>query len=326
MTVAPIATLPDGRAVQRITLRSEAMTAQVLTLGGIVQDLRLDGVAYPLVLGNPDPAAYLGPSQYWGAIVGRFANRIGNGRFTLDGIDHQTDQNFLDRHMLHGGSDGLDRQIWAIEDVAPDRVTLTVRLPDGHMGFPGTLDVTAHIALRGQALVFDFEARSDAPTPCNLAHHGYFNLDGGGDVRGHQLWIDADRYLPVDQDLIPLPGIAQVSGTVFDFRQPRDIGPSGYDHNFCLNHRPGQRQEVARLTGKTGVAMSIITDAPGLQLYDGRHFDAVPGLDGRSYDAFAGVAMETQLWPDAPNRPDFPDSILRPGDTYRHHVSYGFSL
>lgn len=326
MTVSAIATLPDDRQVQCITLRSDAMMAQILTLGGIVQDLRMEGVSYPLVLGSPDPAAYLGHCRYLGAIVGRFANRIGNARFTLDGTHYRTDRNFLDRHTLHGGTDGLHQQVWAIEDVATDRVALSVGLPNGHMGFPGNLQISAQIALHRQALTFDFVAKTDAPTPCGLTHHGYFNLDGGGDVRGHDLWIDADRYLPVDQDLIPLPEIADVTGTEFDFRQSRQIGLSAYDHNFCLSGTSRKRQEVARLTGRSGLAMSVTTDAPGLQFYDGRHFNGVPGLEGRRYDAFAGVALETQAWPDAPNRPDFPDAILRPGDTYRHHVSYGFSL
>lgn len=326
MTVSTVAALPDGRAVQRITLQADGITAQLLTLGGIVQDLRMDGVAYPLVLGNPDVAAYLDRSRYWGAIVGRFANRIGGGRFSLDGHDYHTDQNFLGRHTLHGGSDGLDQQVWSIEDVAADRVTLSVSLPDGHMGFPGNLRAMARIAVNGQALVFDFTAETDAPTPCNLAHHGYFNLDGGGDVRGHDLWIDADRYLPVDHDLIPLPGIAEVAGTAFDFRQSREIGLSDFDHNFCLNDTSGHRKTVARLTGKSGLGMTVTTDAPGIQLYDGRHFTAEPGLEGRTYHAYAGVALETQSWPDTPNRPDFPNAILRPGEKYRHHVSYGFSL
>nr|WP_223115691.1 aldose epimerase family protein [Paracoccus amoyensis] len=317
--------MPDGRVVQRITLQSQGMTAQVLTLGGIVQDLRMDGVAAPLVLGSPDVAAYLGRARYWGAIVGRFANRIGGGRFALNGRDYQTDQNFLDRHTLHGGSDGLDQQIWTVEDLAADRVTLSVSLPDGHMGFPGNLHVMAEIALHASTLAFDFTAETDAPTPCSLAHHGYFNLDGGGDVRHHELWIDADRYLPVDQDLIPLPGMAPVAGTAFDFRQPRQIGASGYDHNFCLNNGSGQRETVARLTGRSGLRMTVTTDAPGLQFYDGRHFKAEPGLDGQTYGAHAGVALETQSWPDAPNRPDFPDAILRPGEKYRHSVSYGFN-
>ncbi|MGN7868799.1 aldose epimerase family protein [Paracoccus sp. 22332] len=318
-------TLPDGRRVDQLTLTGGGLTAQVLTLGATVQDLRLEGIGHPLVLGCPDPADYLDRGLYLGAIVGRFANRIGGARFTLDGKEYRTDPNFRGRHTLHGGSCGTNRHVWTVEDAQDDSATLMLCLPDGDMGFPGTMTIRAEIALRNGALVFDLSATSDAPTPCNLAHHGYFDLDGSGDVRGHRLRIAADRYLPVDGDLIPLPGKAPVQGTRFDFRQARPIAPGEYDHNFCLSDGPVARRVVAELTGQTGLRMQIETDRPGLQLYDGVHFDGLPGLDGRRYGRFAGVALETQGWPDAPNRPDFPDAILRPGQTYRHHVAYRFS-
>lgn len=326
MTADAVTTLPDGQEVRRITLRSRSMTAQLLTLGAIVQDLRIEGVDHPLVLGCDDIADYLGQARYMGAIVGRFANRIARARFPLDGAICQTDPNFLGRHTLHGGSEGLDLQIWRIDALAEDHALLSVTLPDGHMGFPGDLQIRARIALDDQALVFDLQAETDAPTPCSLAHHGYFNLDGGADIVGHRLWIDAAQYLPVDQDMIPLPGIAELAGTAFDFRQMREIGDTGYDHNFCLSRDSTAPRRVARLTGRSGLSMSVITDAPGLQLYDGRHFADQPGLQGRRYGPRSGVALETQIWPDAPNRPDFPHSILRPGQTYRHHIRYGFSL
>ncbi|SEN35370.1 aldose 1-epimerase [Paracoccus alcaliphilus] len=316
--------LPDGRRIEAITLRGGGLRATVLTLGAIVQDLRMDGLDHPLVLGCPDPAAYLDQARYVGAIVGRFANRIGGARFELDGVAHRTDPNFLGRHTLHGGHDGTDLHIWRIEQQAADQVTLSLTLPDGHMGFPGTMAIRATIALRDQALVIDMQATSDAATPCNLAHHGYFSLDEGGDIRKHELWIDAAHYLPVDEGLIPLPGTAPVAGTAFDFRQMRPVGNCGYDHNFCLSDGIRPPRPVARLRGSSGLTMTVTTDAPGLQVYDGRHFNGLAGLDGRSYAPHAGIAMETQHWPDAPNRPDFPDQILRPGQTYRHHVAYGF--
>ena len=317
-------TLPDGRSVARLTLRGGGLTAQVLTLGATVQDLRMDGVDHPLVLGCPDPADYLGDGIYMGAIVGRFANRIGGARFTLDGREHRTDANFKDRHTLHGGKHGTNWHVWTVEDAGDDSATLSLLLPDGEMGFPGAMAVRATIALRDGALIFDLSAESDAPTPCNLAHHGYFNLDGGGDVRSHRLRIAANRYLPVDDDLIPLPGTAPVEGTRFDFRQARQIEPGEYDHNFCLSDGTVAPRMVAELTGQSGVRMQIETDQPGLQVYDGVHFNGLAGLEGRRYDRFAGVALETQGWPDAPNRPDFPDAILRPGETWRHHVAYRF--
>lgn len=318
-------TLPDGRGVDRLTLRGGGLTAQLLSLGATVQDLRMEGVDHPLVLGCPDPADYLGDGLYMGAIAGRFANRIGGARFTLDGQEYRTDPNFRGRHTLHGGSRGTNGHIWTVEEAGDDSATLSLVLPDGEMGFPGALTIRATIALRDGALVLDMQAEADAPTPCNLAHHGYFNLDGSGDVRSHRLRIAADRYLPVDDDLIPLPGTALVDGTPFDFRQAREIGQGEYDHNFCLSDGPVAPRAVAELTGQSGIVMQIETDQPGLQLYDGIHFTGLAGLEGRRYGAHAGVALETQGWPDAVNRPDFPDAILRPGRIYRHHVAYRFS-
>lgn len=318
-------TLPDGRHVDRLTLRGGGLVAQVLTLGATVQDLRIDGLDHSLVLGCPDPADYLGDGLYMGAIVGRFANRIGGARFTLDGRDCRTDPNFKDRHTLHGGTRGTFWHLWQVEEARDDGAILSLVLPEGDMGFPGTLSIHARISLQDGTLVFELSAETDAPTPCNLAHHGYFNLDGGGDVRRHRLRVAADRYLPVDDDLIPLPGIAPVEGTRFDFRQPRAIAPGEYDHNFCLSEEPVAPRVVAELTGQSGIRMQVETDQPGLQVYDGAHFDGLAGLDGRRYDRFAGVALETQGWPDAPNRPDFPDAILRPGQVYRHRTAYRFS-
>ncbi|RDW12582.1 galactose mutarotase [Paracoccus thiocyanatus] len=324
MTGAAPPPLPDGRAVRRIALRSAGISAQVLTLGAIVQDLRLEGVDHPLVLGAAAPAVYLGQARYLGAIVGRCANRIAGAGFVLDGAAHRTDPNFLGRHTLHGGRDGLDLHLWRIEEEAGDRAVLSHVLPAGHMGFPGRLEIRVAIALRDRALVIDMQAQSDAATPCNLAHHGYFDLDGTGDIRGHELQIDAENYLPVDGEMIPLPGTAPVAGTAFDFRRARPIGATRLDHNFCLSQGPRPARPVARLTGQGGLGLTVVTDQPGLQVYDGRHFDGWRGLDGRRYGPHAGLALETQGWPDAPNRADYPSVILRPGQIYRHHVSYRF--
>lgn len=317
-------TLPDGGEVHRLELRSGAMTAHVLTMGAIVQELRLDGVGHPLVLGSPDLAGYLGPARYFGALVGRFANRIGHGRFQLNGRDYQTDTNFLDRHTLHGGSNGSDRQIWRIKEQKSDAVSLVLTLPDGHMGFPGNLRICADIALSGDALSITAMARTDAPTPCSFAHHGYFDLDGKGDIRNHRLSIDAAKYLETDADLIPTGRALDVEGTDFDFREPRQIGRTGYDHNFCLSDEPQPLRQVARLTGESGLAMQVETTACGLQFYDGAYMQDVPGLDGRRYGPHAGLALEAQHWPDAPNHHGFPDAILQPGEVYSERVIYRF--
>lgn len=325
MTVTPWGTLPDGRAVSAIALRSGRITARLLTLGAIVQDLRLDGVDHPLVLGAPDVAAYLGPARYFGAIVGRFANRIGGARFVLDGREYRTDANFRGRHTLHGGATGTDTRLWRIDDIAADRAVLGLTLPDGDMGFPGALRIGAEIMLHDDALGLTLTAQTDAPTPCSLAHHGYFDLDGQGDCRGHLLRIAADHYLPVDADLIPTGQVAPVAGSAFDFRDSRRIGDTGYDHNFCLSDGPRPLRPVAWLTGAGGLSMQVDTTACGLQFYDGGQMTAVPGLDGRQYGPHAGLALETQHWPDAPNRPGFPDAILRPGQVWRTTTWYRFT-
>nr|WP_256447744.1 aldose epimerase family protein [Paracoccus marinaquae] len=316
--------MADGRQVRRITLRSGGLRAQILTMGAIVQDLRLEGVAHPLVLGCDRLEGYLGPARYFGAVVGRFANRIGGARFTLDGREYRTDPNFRTRHTLHGGTQGTDLMLWTVESRAEDRVSLTLQLADGHMGFPGRMDMTAQIWLAEDALNLTLAATCDAPTPCSLTHHGYFDLDGAGDIRNYALMIAADHYLPVDDDLIPTGQIAPVEGSAFDFRAPRVIGQAGYDHNFCLSDGPRSLRPVARLTGESGLALQVETTACGLQFYDGAYMDGVPGLDGRRYGPHAGAALETQHWPDAPNRPAFPDAILRPGQIWSETTRYRF--
>ncbi|CAM3273858.1 aldose epimerase family protein [Paracoccus nototheniae] len=325
MSIAPAGHLPDGREVQVMTLKGGGLTARVLTLGAIVQDLRLDGIAHPLVLGCPDVADYLDRGRYFGAIVGRCANRIAQGRFRLDGQDHQSDLNFRGRHTLHGGSQGTDLQLWQIGALFPDAVTLTLDLPDGHMGFPGTLRITARIALQDGALCFDLSATTDRATPCNLTHHGYFTLDGAASIAGHRLSVAADHYLPVDDDLIPTGQIAPVADTPFDFRHSRPVLPGPCDHNLCLSDGPRPLRTAATLTGQSGLAMTILTTACGLQVYDGAHLADVPGLEGRTYGPHAGIALEAQGWPDALNRPDFPDMILQPGATWQLTTQYRFT-
>lgn len=324
----PFGTMPDGTAVERLTITGGGLTARVLTYGATVQDLRLEGVDHPLVLGAPTLAPYLGPMQYFGALVGRFANRIAGGRFTLDGQDHQVPPNWLGRHALHGGPVGAGQKVWRVAVATDDSLRLELILPDGDMGFAGTLRVSATISLPGEAaLAFDIQAETDAPTPCSFAHHGFFNLDGGATIAAHELQIAANAYLPVDPDLIPTGKIAAVAGTRFDFRAPREIGTAGIDHNFCLSDGQRPIQTVATLRAPTnGLALTIETTEPGLQVYDGAYMptEGLPGLDGRRYGPFAGVALETQGWPDAPNRAGFPNTILRPGETYRHRVRYVF--
>ncbi|NPD16389.1 galactose mutarotase [Xinfangfangia sp. D13-10-4-6] len=316
--------MPDGRPVHAIWLRGQKLSARILTMGATVQDLRLAGVAHPLVLGFPTLAPYFGPGLYVGALVGRVANRIGGARFALDGRQIRVDAN-EGENLLHGGRDGIHHQIWHIKDQGPDYAVLGLDLPDGHMGFPGALQIEARISVTDDVLGFDLSATTDAPTPVNLAHHGYFCLDDSGDIRGHQLQVAADHYLPVDATLIPTGAVADVSGTAFDFRTPRAIAPAGYDHNLCFASERGPLRPVASLAGQGGLKMQIETTEPGLQIYDGRHFSGTPGLDGQSYGPFAGTALETQAWPDAVNHPHFPDTILRPGERYHATTRYRFT-
>ncbi len=315
--------MPDGRRVEAIRLQGGGLSARLLTMGATVQDLRLDGVAHPLVLGFPTLAPYFSQGLYVGALVGRVANRIGGARFALDGQEIRVDANERG-NLLHGGSDGIHHHIWTIAELGSDHVVFTLALPAGHMGFPGALSIRAAISLAEGALNFDLSAETDAATPVSLAHHGYFRLDDSGDIRGHQLQIAADHYLPVDASLIPTGEVAPVSGTPFDFRAGRLIAPAGYDHNLCLASARGPLRDVARLQGAGGITMEIATTEPGLQLYDGRHFDALPGLEGEMYGPFAGAALETQAWPDAVNHPHFPNTILRPGESWRAVTRYRF--
>ena len=320
--------LPDGQTVQRIRISGGGLTAHILTYGATVQDLALDGVAHPLVLGSPTLLPYLTDFRYFGAIVGRFSNRIAGGRFILNGQTYVLDCNDGGVQTLHGGGAGAGQLVWTIAGVTADSVTLTLTLPDGHMGFPGQMVVQAIYSLPGDgALRVDIQARTDAASPCSFAHHGYFNLDGSATVLDHTLQIDAAHYLLVDQWLIPTGQIAAVDGTPFDFRVTRPIGSTGYDHNLCLSDKAQPLRAVARLAGLAGVTLTVLTTEPGLQLYDGQKIPVrgIAGLDGHRYGRNAGLALETQAWPDAPNHPEFPGCILGVGEVSEQVTVYQFT-
>ncbi|RME14526.1 MAG: galactose mutarotase, partial [Alphaproteobacteria bacterium] len=230
-------TTPDGGAVHRVTLTGGGLTARLLTYGAVLQDLRLEGHAPPLVLGFADFAPYLTHSPYFGAIAGRCANRIANGHLEIDGKSFALDRNFLGKHTLHGGAGGMGKLLWTLTDHAASSATFEISLPDGHMGFPGNLTARVKFSLlAGGVLDIRMSAETDAPTLCNLAHHSYFNLDGGPSIADHRLKIAADSYLPVDDELIPTGEVAPVAGTRFDFRTPTPVGRAfPLDHNFCLS-------------------------------------------------------------------------------------------
>ena len=317
----------SGMDLNRHVIRGHGLTATFTEWGATLVDLRHDGVAHPLVLGLERVEDYAGGrAQYMGATAGRFANRIGHAHFTLDGTEHRTDANFLDRHTLHGGSAGIGKRVWEVLDVEGDAIRFGITVADGEMGFPGAMRIEAlFTCATGAQLRIDYRATTDAPTICNLAHHSYWNLDGSDDISGHVLTVRADRYTPVDDDLIPT-GVAAVDGTAFDFRAGRNLPGEGLlDHNLCLSDTREALRDVAVLRAR-GMLMTVATTEPGLQVYDGAKIDTpVPGLDGRTYRSHAGVALEPQIWPDAPNHEDFPDCVLRPGETYRQTTSFRFS-
>lgn len=321
--------MPDGEAVTRHRISGGGLTGHVLSYGAVLQDLYLEGWDHPLVLGFDDFAPYLKDSPYFGAMAGRCANRIGEGQFTIDGQSFQADRNFQDRHALHGGSVGIGKRNWQVEDVADDRVRLGISLADGEMGFPGAMEIKLHYALLDGG-VFDIrvEAMTDKPTLCNIAHHSYWNLDGEPTTHAHLLQVDADRYTAVDDGFIPTGKTPDVVASRYDFRSERPIADDVFiDHNLCVStaQQPLRRIGFLRST-KSNVTMEIRTTEPGLQVYDGFKLDVgPPGLGGRRYGKNAGVALEPQAWPDGINHEGFPNTVLRPGETYIQHTQFAFS-
>ncbi|CCK30340.1 Aldose 1-epimerase [Streptomyces davaonensis JCM 4913] len=316
-------TLSDGTAVHRWTLERAGVRVRVLTYGGIVQSVEVpdrDGVAADVVLGFAEPADYPAhPGPYFGALVGRYANRIARGRFTLDGLTYALPVN-SGPNCLHGGERGFDQRVWDAEPVAHG-VRLSRVSAHGEEGFPGRLELAATYSLDADgALRIVYEAVTDAPTVVNLTNHSYFNLAGAGNAGGHELRIAASRFTPVDADLIPTGEEEPVEGTRFDFRAPRKVG-SGYDHNFVLDKGVTDTPvEVAELHDPaSGRVLTVSTTEPGLQLYTADHL-ADPFAPGD------GIALETQHFPDSPNRPEFPSTVLRPGEVFRSETVYAFSL
>lgn len=322
-TCAPVALAPDGSTVESVTISNGGARALLTTWGATLVDFRLAGVAHPLVLGARRLADYLGPMRYFGAIVGRVANRIAGGRAQLVGrvIDLERNENGVT--TLHGGSDGCSGANWRIDgcDVASCRMAL--QMPDGQAGFPGALDVAADFRLDDDgALTIQLEGRTSAPTFCSLAHHSYWNLDGAPDVATHRLQVFAERFLPVDAAKIPLGPRAPVAGGRFDFRAVRAIiepGDAPLDHTFCLRDAPGAMAPACVLAGASGVTLTVSTTEPGLHVYDGSGISTAPspGLRGAAYGPHAGLALEPQRWPDAPHHPDYPSILLLPDQVYR---------
>ncbi|MEV0643324.1 aldose epimerase family protein [Streptomyces sp. NPDC050619] len=317
------ATLSDGTQVHRWTLERAGVRVRILSYGGIVQSAEVpdrDGRRLNVVLGFADLDGYLThPGPYFGALIGRYANRIAGGRFSLDGRTYELALN-NPPNSLHGGERGFGQRVWDVEPVEHG-VRLSLVAADGEEGFPGRLEISATYTLDASgALRIAYEAVTDAPTVVNPTNHSYFNLAGSGNAGGHELRIDASRFTPVDADLIPTGVLDEVAGTRFDFRQARKTG-AGYDHNFVLDKGVTDTPvEVAELyEPASGRVLTVSTTEPGLQLYTADHLSE-PFAPGD------GIALETQHFPDSPNRPKFPSTVLRPGEVFRSQTVYGFSV
>ncbi|WP_035823647.1 aldose epimerase family protein [Janthinobacterium sp. RA13] len=346
VTQAPFGILPDGQPVSVFTLTNrQGMQVKVLDFGAIISEIHVpdrDGSFADVVLGFERIEPYLANGAFLGAVIGRYGNRIAEGRFSLDGKDYQLAVNNAPNH-LHGGNQGFHQVMWQAEPFTRDDavgVTFTRSSPHGEDGYPGKLDVTVVYELdNDNALSLRYHAVTDQATPINLTNHSYFNLAGQGTILGHELSINADRYLPVDAGSIPTGELADVSGTPFDLRQSTVIGDNialpheqlrigcGYDHNFVLNNQADDGLSLAATVRdpQSGRVMQVYTQEPGVQFYSGNFLDgSQPGkLCANSYRS--ALCLETQHFPDSPNQPHFPSTILRPGQVYQTETVYRFS-
>lgn len=342
-------TTTDGKSVDAFTLTNgKGLELRAITYGATIISLRVPdrlGRLDDIVLGYPTLAGYLDKSPYFGAIVGRYGNRIAKGRFTLDGKTYALATNNGPNH-LHGGIKGFDKVVWSVDSSHQDSsatLTFSYTSPAGEEGYPGTLQARVTYTVTDQnELRVDYSATTDAPTPVNLTQHSYFNLAGAGsgDILGHELMISADRFTPVDSTLIPTGEIAPVAGTPFDFRKPTAIGAriaqndvqlkrgGGYDHNWVLNRKGPDLALAARLAEPTtGRTLEVFTTEPGIQFYSGNFLDGtITGKDGRVYQHRYGLCLETQHFPDSPNHSNFPSTILRPGQEYRSTTVFRFGV
>ena len=352
----PFGTLPEGDSATVFTLtNAHGMQLRVTDYGGTITSLLVpgaDGELADVVLGFDTLEGYLSEAYqasnpYFGAIIGRYGNRIDQGTFTIDGEEYQVTQN-TPPHHLHGGAQGFDKVLWNAEPFEREDavgIVFTRTSPAGEQGYPGTLEAEVTYTLNNQnELIFDYYATTDEATPVNLTQHSYFNLAGEheGDVLGHRLMINAEAFTPVDEDLIPTGEVRLVADTPFDFREVTSIGArigaedeqlrrgGGYDHNFVLN-REGVPEDALALAARvyepvSGRLMEIHTTEPAIQFYSGNFLDgSLTDDDGEPFAYRSGFALETQHYPDAPNQPGFPSTILRPGEEYRSRTVLAFS-
>lgn len=349
MTQAPFGVTPDGQQVTLYTFANSAgMEARVIDYGGIIVSLRVpdrDGELEDVVLGFDSLEGYVGEHPYLGAIIGRVGNRIANGRFTLDGQEYQLPVN-NGPNSLHGGNRGFDKVVWSAEPFENNRgrgLILRYTSADGEEGYPGTLEARVTYTLTDDnELIFDYHATTDAATPVNLTQHSYFNLAGNGEgtILDHEVMLNASRFTPVNRNLIPTGELQPVAGTPFDFTEPTPIGSrieadneqlefaGGYDHNFVIDRSAGDSLTLAARVHEStsGRVLEVLTTEPGVQFYTGNFLDGtLTGKDGAVYERRTGFCLETQHFPDSPNQPEFPSTILRPGEEYRSSTVFRFS-
>jgi aldose 1-epimerase len=347
ITRTPFGQTSDGAAVDIFTLRNASgCEARISNYGGILVSLKVpdrNGTLGDVVLGYDNLADYLKPNPYFGALIGRYANRIANAKFTLEGKEYTLAAN-NGPNALHGGIKGFDKVIWEARissTQAGQALTLVYVSKDGEEGYPGTLSVEATYTLTDDnALKIEFRAITDKTTVLNLSHHSYFNLAGKGDILGHELMLAADSFTPVNESLIPTGEIRSVEGTPFDFRKPTLIGArinqddeqlkfgKGYDHNFVVNKPQGQAGLMARVYEPgTGRVLEAFSTEPGVQFYTGNFLNGtLTGKGNWVYQVRNGFCLEPQHFPDSPNQPNFPSVVLKPGQVYQNTIMYRFSV
>ncbi len=342
MTITPYGRTDAGAEVRRIALGGPLLQTSILTFGGVVERIDVPdeaGHTANVVLGLDSLDGYQHRSPHFGALPGRFANRIARGRFVLDGTEYRLACND-GPNALHGGPHGFGKRVWSIQDSGERHVTLGLLSPDGEEGYPGTLNVRVTYTVDGPELRLDYRASTDKPTVLNLTNHSYFNLagEGSGDVLGHLLQVEADAFLPVTDSSIPTGEVRAVVGTPFDFRTPTPIGGrirdadpqilcgQGYDHTWMLRPGAGQRQAIRLHEPNSGRVLDVRTTQPGVQVYTGNQLTGtLAGPSGRSYRQGDAVCFETQHFPDSPNQPAFPSTVLRPGEEFTSTTVFRFT-
>jgi aldose 1-epimerase len=340
MRIEPWGTAPGGGTIERVTLATDGgVVAKLTNLGAILTELWVPdqtGAMGNIVLGFDAVDGYLDEHPYFGSTVGRVGNRIGGAQFELDGVEYRVTAN-EGAHHLHGGASGFHGRLWEMAPQGERAVAFRLRSPDGDEGYPGNLDTTVCYTLEDDGLRIDYEATTDAPTPVNLTNHSYFNLAGSGTIVDHVLEIAADYDTPTDDLMIPTGVVAPIAGTGIDFTSPTRIGDridqyldhaNGYDHNFVLRGGGGELAFAARVSEPTsGRVLEVWTTEPAMQLYTGNWLDGtLAGTGGVTYPTHGGVCLETQHYPDSVNHPQFPSTILRPGEVYRSTTIYRFGV